>query len=338
MKKTKELPRKLLFALLLAAGFYQHANAQLDPHFSQYYVYPMALNPALTGTMDGDYRVSAIWRSQYGNTLTSRGISADMVTNKNANFGVSLLNQASNDKSYNFTNAYATMSYTGIRMGEDGYKYLALALQCGVINRRFDVSKLQFGSQWSAGLGYDPAASSGQAFNKPSMTAFDAGVGMAYLDATPGKKINPFAGVSAFHITHPKNTFLSAGGNAEAMPIRFAVHGGIRFTVSDAVTLVPNVLYMKEGQAEEKVAGLYAQLYVSPYVDVMLGGNWRIQDAFVPFAGFYYKGFVVGLSYDVNTSTLSSASNRSNSIELSLSFVGKPKKDLKTRPFTTPRF
>ncbi|MFT3932353.1 MAG: PorP/SprF family type IX secretion system membrane protein [Chitinophagaceae bacterium] len=336
MKNTKHSPRKLLFALLLSAGFCPQAEAQMDPHFSQYYVYPTAINPALTGAIDGDYRVSAIWRSQYGNALTTRGLSGDFVTNKNANFGVSLLNQASNDKSYNFTNAYASMSYTGIRMGENGDKYIALALQCGILNRRFDISKLQFGSQWSAGLGYVEGNNSGEVFSTSSISAFDAGVGIAYMDATPEKKINPYVGVSAFHITSPKSTFLSAG-KAGALPVRYSVQAGARISMSDQLTVVPNILYMKQGQAEEKMAGLYAQLYVSSNVDVMVGGNWRMNDAIAPFAGFYYKGFTVGVSYDVNASSMSAA-NRNNSIELSLSFTGMLKRDLKTKSFNCPRF
>ena len=337
IKRQRKPVMQLAFALLM--GIANHsALAQVDPHFSQYYINPLALNPALTGTMDGDYRVSGIWRSQYGNALTTRGISADMITEKNTNFGFNLLNQATNDKSYNFTNAYATMSYTGVRFGKQGYHYLALALQCGVLNRRFDVSKLQFGSQWAAGLGYDPSLNSGETFTKPSMYAFDAGVGVAYFDATPDKKVNLYGGVSAFHITRPGNTFLSAGSEDQVLPVRYSVHAGARITMSDLVTLVPNGLYVKQGQAEEKMIGTYAQLYVSTMVDVMVGANWRVQDAVVPFAGFYYKGFTVGLSYDVNASKMSASSNRSNSFELSLSFVGKSKKEMKTKPFYCPRF
>ena len=31
-------------------------DAQVDPHFSQYYIQPMTMNPAFTGAFDGDYR------------------------------------------------------------------------------------------------------------------------------------------------------------------------------------------------------------------------------------------------------------------------------------------
>ena len=56
-------------------------KAQVDPHFSQYYVYPSWLNPALTGAIDGDYRVSAIYRNQWGNIangFSTIGLSGDL--------------------------------------------------------------------------------------------------------------------------------------------------------------------------------------------------------------------------------------------------------------------
>ena len=88
--------------------------AQVDPHFSQYYLHPMTMNPAYTGAFEGDYRVTGIWRTQYGNSLTTEGISGEVVTNKNTNFGFNLLNESSQDKSYNFTNGYLTMAFTGV--------------------------------------------------------------------------------------------------------------------------------------------------------------------------------------------------------------------------------
>jgi hypothetical protein len=36
----------------------------------------MALNPALTGAIEGDYRVSAVWRAQYENTFSTKAFPA----------------------------------------------------------------------------------------------------------------------------------------------------------------------------------------------------------------------------------------------------------------------
>ncbi len=309
-------------------------QAQTDPHFSQYYIQPSTLNPALTGAMQGDYRVSAIWKNQYANTLSSRGVSAEMATNRNLNAGVNIFNQASSDRAYNYTTANISLAYTGVRFNDH---YIAMALQAGVINRYFNVNKLQFGDQWSAGIGYSETNAGQEVFNKPSVTVLDAGAGILYYDATPEHKVNMFAGFSAYHLSRPSDPFIS-GGEKEKMPIRYSVHGGAKIFVNDLFSIVPNVLYMRQGQAEEKVAGAYLQLNASEKLDLLVGANIRFGNAFIPFAGFFYKGLTVGLSYDTNISSKTTASLNRNSAEVSLSYTWWRKRSTQTRNAPCPRF
>ena len=124
---------------LMASALGETLQAQVDPHFSQYYIQPMTMNPAFTGAFDGDIRLSAIWRSQYGNTLNTRGISAEKTTDRNANFGVNLINQVSSDGAYSFTNGYLSFAYTGVRFGADENHFLVMAMQIGFISRKFDI-------------------------------------------------------------------------------------------------------------------------------------------------------------------------------------------------------
>ncbi|MEO6498226.1 MAG: type IX secretion system membrane protein PorP/SprF, partial [Mucilaginibacter sp.] len=49
--------------LLLQFGIVIKVQAQVDPHFSQYYANPLWLNPALTGVIDGDLRFNSIFKS-----------------------------------------------------------------------------------------------------------------------------------------------------------------------------------------------------------------------------------------------------------------------------------
>ncbi len=322
---------------LLAGGLNNAAQAQVDPHFSQYFIQPMNLNPALTGAIEGDYRVSAIWRSQYNNTLSTKGISAEKTTNKNTNFGFNLVNQTTNDKSYSFTNGYLSMAYTGVRFGKNADHYLVMAMQCGFITRRFDITKMQFGSQWISGTGFDPSNNSNEIFTQPTTTSFDAGAGIAYYDASPNKNINVFGGVAAYHITRPTDPYLSDGQRAR-LDVRYSVHAGARIIASDLLSVVPSVIYMKEGDAEEKMAGAYFQLYASETTDLMFGAYYRLNDAVSPFAGVYYKGLTFGLSYDVNASGQGAGATKGNSLELSISFVGKGRSGMSTRKFYCPRF
>ncbi|MBV4357426.1 PorP/SprF family type IX secretion system membrane protein, partial [Pinibacter aurantiacus] len=303
--------------LLLLAGM-GTAKAQ-DPHYTQYYVYPSWLNPALTGVFDGSARVSAIYRNQWGNIASpyqTPGVSADFNTNKNAAFGVSVLNQRAGDGGFNYTTAYASMAYSGVKFGANGYKRLNMGFQLGMIQRRFDISKMSFGEQWNPSTGYNPGAGTGEALSKTSATSFDAGVGVMYYDAEPGKKANLFAGVSASHITRPTDQF-SASGDAK-IPVRYTGHAGLRIMINEVASITPNILYMRQGSAEEKMIGAYLQMNVAEDADFMIGANYRIKDAISPYIGVYVKEFLIGASYDVNTSDLGKMAKGSNSFELSL--------------------
>lgn len=333
--EMKQRTFKIWLAVITALyGLPGAGYAQADPHFSQYFIQPVLLNPALTGAIEGDYRVSAVWRSQYGNTLSTKGISAEMPTSKNINLGVNLLNQSSADKAYNYTNAYLSIAYTGARFGNH---YVVMAMQAGVLNRNFNIGRLQFGEQWVSGIGFDPSAHSSETFNKPNVSSFDAGAGLVYYDATADRKINLFGGLSAFHITSPKDPFIS-GGDRQTMPVRYSAHAGARIIVSDLLNIVPNVLYMRQGQTDEKMAGAYVQVNASEQVDLMFGANLRFQDAISPFAGFYYKGITVGMSYDTNVSTKETMEINRSSMEVSLSYTWWRKNSMKTKPFYCPRF
>jgi type IX secretion system PorP/SprF family membrane protein len=229
------------------------------------------------------------------------------------------------------------MAYTGVRFGPNADHYLVLALQAGVIDRRFDPSKLQFGDQWTSGLGYESTNSSGEVFSHTAVLSIDAGVGVAYYDAVPDKRVSFFGGLSAFHLNSPANPFLS-GDSGDRLPIRYVAQGGLRINGSDIYNIVPSVIFMREGGFTEKVIGAYLQLYASDATDFICGANWRMGDAIIPFTGIYYKGMTVGLSYDATVSSLSTSATRTGTIELSLSYIGIGKRSLPTKPFYCPRF
>ncbi|MFN5345360.1 MAG: type IX secretion system membrane protein PorP/SprF, partial [Bacteroidota bacterium] len=44
--------------------------AQTDPHFSQFYAYPLGINPGLAGVNEGDFRANAVFRKQWSQVMT----------------------------------------------------------------------------------------------------------------------------------------------------------------------------------------------------------------------------------------------------------------------------
>jgi len=324
--------------MLLALCIGGIVKAQVDPHFSQYYVYPSWLNPALTGAFDGQYRVSGVYRNQWGNVtvpFVTPGVSLDFTTNKNINVGVSILDQTAGGGGYHYTTAYANVAYTGVKFGTGLTQRVVFGVQAGMIQRRFDRSKLSFGDQWNPVTGYNPGVPSAEVLARTSATAFDAGAGIMYFDAQPGKKANIFAGFSASHITRPEDKFSASG--TERIPMRLTGHAGVRLALSEVFSLTPNLLYLKQGSATEKMAGAYASLKAAPELDLMIGANYRFKDAFSPFVGFTYKGMAIGASYDVNTSDLGKMAKGSNSFEISLSFIGRRSAKTPEIEFVCPR-
>jgi type IX secretion system PorP/SprF family membrane protein len=317
------LKRIGIFTCVLAA-LSGKLKAQVDPHFTQYYIYPLYVNPAMTGGSDGDYRVSGIFRNQWGtitNPYRTVGASFDKRTEKNIAWGVNLLNQTAGDGGFNYLNVYGSAAYTGVKFGKNDNHRVVFAIQAGVINRRIDKTKFKTGEQWTP-QGFNPNLATGEeGLVATQSTVLDIGAGALYYDASPDKKANLFAGFSAFHLNRPKDAIVSNSNVVlEAIPMRYVAHGGVSFNLSNKTRVVPNVIYMGQGTAREIVLGTYVQLNVNPETDFMIGGYYRVEDAFAPFVGVDWKEFLFGISYDINASKLGAWNRNVNAFELSLTY------------------
>jgi type IX secretion system PorP/SprF family membrane protein len=327
--------RKLfLLGIMLLFFTGNSLRAQVDSHFTQYYAYPLWLNPAFTGVIDGNFRVTGNYRRQWPTTtsaVNSQGLTGDIALPKNIGLGLTIFNQKTGDGGYQYTSGYLSLSY---QAHLTQYQVLAIGFQLGLLNRRIDPSRFQFGSQYNPVMGYDPSLPSNETFANQSATSTDGSVGLLYFDGDPNKSINPFFGVSLYHPSEPNNRFL-AGGNDNRIPARFSVHGGIRMQMSDRIDLIPSILYMSQGSANEIAGGLSVNLKIDGDKDLIAGGTYRLNDAIAPNIGLHVGGLTFGFSYDVNISQLKTVSSINGGYELSISFTN-PKKIPEAR-FICPR-
>lgn len=337
--------RKLIivpFVLFVFCGFLSHkAAAQVDPHFSQYYAYPMWLNPGLTGVINGEYRITANFKRQWAtiaNPYQTEALSFDTYPSHHFAYGVTVLNQSAGDGGWNYLNALASFAYRLI-LDEDKMNVISIGVQGGVINRHFDRSKLEWGNQWNPVTGYDPTIPSGEHFDQTSATDLDVNFGIVYFNRNPNHTANPFVGLSVYHLTRPDDPFYKSSKGR--LPMRFNAHGGLRIKLSRRFNLTPQIIYMQQGEdygsgsAEELVGSLYTQYMLSQNSDLLFGFSYRNEDAFIPFLGFHLGDFTLGVSYDVNISDLDVASAHQGGIELSLSYS---KRNNNNKNMATPRF
>jgi type IX secretion system PorP/SprF family membrane protein len=322
--KNKLIQRSAWTACFFLAIIVRPA-AQTDPHFTQNYTFPMYINPALSGSSDGDYRVSTVYRTQWGsisNPYRTMGVSFDTRTNKNIALGANILRQTAGDGGFSYLNAYASVAYTGVKFGRNNSHHIVLALQGGVINRRVDESKFKWGEQWNPITGYNASNPTTETFARTSSTTLDVGAGALYYDGAADKKLNAFGGFAVYHLNRPKDPIIAnESPELNTIPLRYTFHGGVSFNINDRFSLVPHALYMRQGTASEGVLGTYVQYNVNAETDLMIGAYYRHKDAIAPFIGFDWRNFIVGLSYDNNTSKLGAMTRNVNSFELSISYI-----------------
>jgi type IX secretion system PorP/SprF family membrane protein len=329
---------RLLILAVSACLLLNVAKAQIDPHFTQYYIYPSWTNPALTGAFDGQYRLSGIFRSQWGNIsspYSTQGVSGEFTTNSNMNYGVSLLNQTAGDGGYRYTTAYVNLAFTGIRFGAMENHRVVIGMQAGLIQRRFDPTKMTFGDQWNPITGYNPSNITADILQNRNASSFDAGAGLLYFNANPNRKANLYFGYSASHLTKPKDEF--SGKTDATVPMRHTIHGGVKIKLSETVAITPNALYLRQGNAQQTMLAMYGEFKAGTETSILAGANYRFDDAASPFVGFSHKRIVLGVSYDVNTSDLGKTVKGSNSFELSLSYTGRRSVKTPQVEFVCPR-
>jgi type IX secretion system PorP/SprF family membrane protein len=312
----------VVVSILLQFGAVSCLRAQIDPHFSQYYAYPLWLNPALTGVFNGDTRLNANFKDQWAsitNGYRTGGLSVDFRPTERAAWGLNIINQAAGTAGFNYFAAYGSFGY-GIAVSADGRQKIRFGVQAGLINRSFDPDKLQLDDQYNPGSGYDPTMPSFESFSTTSATVFDASAGIFYYDSDPLKQANLFGGVSVAHLTGANDPFATDGVKS-TLPVRFTAHAGIRIKASDFFDVTPHVIYIRQQQNQVKALGVYSELKFDDDKGLILGGMYRINDAAVADIGYHVKKLIIGVSYDFNTSALRTATNGQGGFELSLSYI-----------------
>jgi len=312
----------ITLAVLLQLVIVSRLQAQVDPHFSQYYAYPLWLNPALTGVIDGDSRLTANYKSQWqsiSNAYQTAALSGDFRATDKVGVGFNVIDQKAGSAGYNYLAAYGSFGY-GISLNGDGTQHLHFGLQAGFINRNFDVGKLEFDDQYNPLTGFDPSIPSNEYFSTTSATIFDAGTGIYYFSNDQSSSTNAFGGVSLFHITQPKDQFATDGLD-NTLPMRLTIHGGLRIITSDFLSLTPHFIYIMQQKAQEKDIVLYSEMAADENNSFILGGMYRFGDAAIADIGYHSDSMTVGLSYDFNVSQLHSITKTQGGLEISLSYT-----------------
>ena len=296
-------------------------QAQIDPHFSQFYANPLWLNPALTGVVDGDLRLNCNVKNQWGRIgsgYQTQSLALDYRPTNQIGLGFTALSQTAGTAGYKYLSAYSSFSY-GVELSTE-FEWLNFGLQAGLINRSVDLSKFQTDSQYDPFFGFNPGLPTNENLLSENATTFDAGAGVFYHDDNPYKTANYFVGASASHLSRPKDPFATDGQNYK-LPVRLNFHGGVKLTMSKNLALTPHLIYIRQNKNEITAAGTYTEIRVENDDTLILGAMYRFDDAILANIGYRVGRIGLCASYDFNTSALNTATKGRGGLEFAISYV-----------------
>jgi type IX secretion system PorP/SprF family membrane protein len=316
--------------LLLAPS---HSRAQADIHFSQFYETSILRNPALTGVFEDDYKLGVYYRNQWSsitnpyNTMLFSAETHFPISERSddfISFGLLGYEDKAGSVDQKIVAIYPAVNYNKA-INPNHNTFLSVGFTGGYIQYSFDPSKATFNNQYLNGT-YNPSNPSLENIPNAKFALWDVGAGVNYNTSSgENNNVSYIIGVSGYHFSQPVLSYYKNPKITENM--RFNGNSAVTAAVSDNVSTQLQVNYALQGTYQEvMVGGLvnYAAVYAgqTTVFAISAGAFYRYGDAIIPVVKVKYQNMAVGISYDVNLSSLKEASNFQGGAEVTLFLVG----------------
>jgi len=334
-------------------------NSQ-DIHFSQFYMSPLNLNPAMTGVMNGNIRLTGNYRNQWASVLRDKSfrtysVSYDqrVAVGRNDFFGVggTVWGDKAGDAGFATQTGKLSFSYSKKIAGyRDKASYVVVGAEGGAAQRSIDFLNLRWGTQHNGSGGFDPTLSSNEtSFGNTNFVFADLAAGLLLFNVV-NKNTNYYIGGAYHHLNRPNQAFSVSDiagvfvRNTDLIFTRITVHAGGEFPIAPNLGALPGIIYMKQGPAFQinggnsfrftlnDNPGEYQAFQVGVWAriasreDASTAGTpgassgGVLMDAAILSARFDFNDISLGFSYDVNVSPLRAASNGQGAFEFSLQY------------------
>lgn len=336
--------KKIVLVACAVLAFANFSKAQ-DVHFSQYFSSPLTLNPALTGLVQNDLRLAVNYREQWSsvssNPYLTGSLTFDMATMKGklnngdaVGVGLMVLNDKAGSGGLTNTSVGLSVAYHK-SFGFEKRNTLSLGLQGVMVTKKIDFTKLTFEDQFNYSTGL-PDHATNESFSNADLNYPDINAGLMYTG-----KISDFAtayiGFSYYHLTQPVETFMKKTSDTisdHKISARYTTYLGGSFTLNENIVLYASGLYQQQAKSTEVVIGSAVGFVLNPGYDpeymkstiFYLGGWFRYGDAAAPYIALEWSKYLLGISYDVNISSFTPATNGTGATEVSFIFNGKNNK------------
>lgn len=339
--------QKILIVLSINIVLVGTTQAQ-DPVFSQFYTSSLYLNPAVSG-LEKDLVLGMNYRSQWAavnlpyrtfqvsalHPIIQEGIRSKHL----GGFGATLFSDEAGPNREVVSQGFSVASSYNFQLNRSGNHLLAAGLQFGVIQRQINMDALQWSSQYSAVMGFDPSMQ-GESLISERVISPVINAGLMWR-LVKDNRIQPvkmfYQGIAFSNINRPRGFYL---GENEAVSIVSKVHGGYLHSFHNGFEISPNYLvqYQQSIQINVGAYGAYSLPAVTSRsiteLKVSLGMWYRIHDSFIVTTGLSTSSWNAGFSYDANSSSLERNFEGANAFEVSFAYRIKIGKGIKK--FSTP--
>ncbi len=290
-----------------------------DVRFSQPYSAPLKLNPAIMGT-DNSINAKLNYRSQWAgidNGYKTASLTFFMPVYEQGDNSLSAGLFAMNDQAgaFGHTEVLLAVGYN-LRLTESGH-FLSASIYGGFNQKSLDTQGLTFDDQYTVGT-YTADNPSNESILFESKLFIDAGFGVLWYFQPEEGNLNAFAGVSAFHVTSPNESFIEDDG---LLFTKISTQAGIKITPEgSSLSFMPNIIANSQKGSYELATGLYTDYAINDDMVARIGIWYRAQNTVAFHLGFQYTNYSIGYSYDLPSSGISNIAASANTHEISIAY------------------
>lgn len=312
--------KKFILLSFLTFLLYNNKLVAQDPEFSQFYSAGLYLNPALAA-LEGDYLFAINYRDQKFNTvfpykLTQASVIAPLYYKNNykgnqfGGIGLSFYNDVTGVGGSFKTSGASVAGAYNVFLDYEDRMVVTFGLQGGFVQKRLDLSQLQWGSQYNPNLGFDQTIQPNMdLLDSRLFSTFSSGMMFTFNPKRDKRVANfiGFMGFSAANLNRPNESMV--GEEASRRPILYKFHAGGEKLFNRKLSISPNILAMYQKGAMQINLGSYFTYRfgnpLSPSQQQIDAGIWyRWDDSIIALIGMNFSNFSVGISYDLNTTSM----------------------------------
>ena len=333
-----------LVATLVFCTFLSEAQ---DRHFSQFYTSPLTLNPALTGAFNAKYRLGLINRDQWRSVLDNpyRTFAASLEVKFGLDYflrfakkdkvavGIVFYNDQVEGVEFRETRMALSVAYHK-SLDKDSKNVLTIGYQSGISQRNLGFTDLIFDDQFNEIDAFD--LSTNEPIPVNNFTFGDHSVGLNY-SFSANRNFSAFAGGALHHIFEPRISFFEdrVGDRLNIVLARnYTAHGGAAINFGNRYQISPRISALSQAAHFQVTGGANLRIRLDEYDKTgVYGGLWAryandavnslLNDAVILTLGLEVDGFLLGLSYDLNTEAVSNLNTRQGTFEISFVYLGE---------------